>query len=187
MRNLIERVHRTRGQISAFINNAYPHNARYGRSLADVALSDFCENITLHLGGYFNVMSEGARYLKQHGGGSIINIASVYGVIPPRFDIYEGTGMTMPVEYAAIKSAIVHLTKYFARYYQGDNIRFNALSPGGIMAGQPQSFVQRYAGYTLNKGLLEVDDVSGALVFLLSDQSAAINGHNLVIDDGFTL
>jgi NAD(P)-dependent dehydrogenase (short-subunit alcohol dehydrogenase family) len=95
--------------------------------------------------------------------------------------------MTMPVEYAAIKSAVVQLTRYMARYCRGMNIRVNALSPGGIIDGQVAVFIDRYKAHCLNKGLLEAGDVVGALVFLLSDAAQFINGQNIVVDDGFTL
>ena len=93
----------------------------------------------------------------------------------------------MPVEYAVIKAGVLQLTKYLARYLGGQNIRVNAISPGGIEDGQPESFQTAYRAFCSNKGMLRASDVSGALIFLLSDQSLYIHGHNLVIDDGFSL
>jgi NAD(P)-dependent dehydrogenase (short-subunit alcohol dehydrogenase family) len=95
--------------------------------------------------------------------------------------------MTMPVEYAVIKSGVLQLTKYLARYLSGDNIRVNAISPGGIADGQAQPFMEAYRSYCLGKGMLDAGDVSGALLFLLSDLSQFVNGQNLVVDDGFSL
>lgn len=184
---IISDVSSKHGRIDAVVNNAYPRNANYGRKLEDVTYADFCENVSLHLGGYFLVAQKFAGYFRANGGGNIVNMASVYGVIAPRFEIYEGTSMTTPVEYAAIKSAVVHLTRYFAEYYKSDGIRCNALAPGGIRDAQPKEFLARYASHCGTKGMLDPADVSGALIFLLSDASRSVTGQILVVDDGFTL
>ncbi|MEY4316917.1 MAG: hypothetical protein RI902_725 [Pseudomonadota bacterium] len=184
---LISTVHNKHGKIDAVVNNAYPRNTNYGRKLEEVTYSDFCENISLHAGGYFQVMQQFALYFKDVGGGNIVNLSSIYGCIAPRFDVYKDTAMTMPVEYAAIKSSVLHLTRYFAQYYKTSGIRVNALSPGGILDHQPQSFVDRYNEYCGVKGMLDAGDISGSLLFLLSDASRHITGQNLVVDDGFTL
>ena len=93
----------------------------------------------------------------------------------------------MPVEYAAIKSAIIHLTRYFAAYYKGKNIRFNCISPGGVYDNHEEGFRNKYGQHTLNKGMLDPSDLTGTLVFLLSEQSTYVNGQNIIVDDGFTL
>jgi NAD(P)-dependent dehydrogenase (short-subunit alcohol dehydrogenase family) len=93
----------------------------------------------------------------------------------------------MPVEYSAIKSGLIHLTKYMAKYLKGKNIRVNTLSPGGILDKQPQEFLNSYKDLSLNKGMLDKEDLTGSLIFLLSDQSKYINGQNIIVDDGFTL
>ena len=95
--------------------------------------------------------------------------------------------MTMPVEYAAIKSALIHLTKYMAKYLKDKNVRVNCISPGGILDKQPESFLEQYKSNCLSKGMLDPEDIMGALVFLLSDASKFINGQNIIVDDGFTL
>lgn len=175
------------GRIDALVNSAYPRNRNYGREFFEVEYSDFCENVDMHLGGYFLMCQQYASYFIWQGYGNILNVASVYGVIPPRFEIYRGTSMTMPVEYAAIKSSLIHLTRYIAKYLKGRNIRVNAISPGGIIDGQPESFLHRYGSYSLSKGMLDQSDLSGTVVFLLSDSSQYINGQNIIVDDGFSL
>jgi NAD(P)-dependent dehydrogenase (short-subunit alcohol dehydrogenase family) len=173
-------------QIDALVNNAYPRNKNYGRKFEEVEYSDFCENLNLHLGGYFLTSQQFALYFKEQGHGNIITVSSIYGVIAPRFDIYADTPMTMPVEYAAIKSALIHLSGYMMKYFQGSEIRFNCLSPGGIFDSQPESFLKRYSAYSQSKGMLDPVDIIGALIFLLSDHSRYINGQNIVIDDGWS-
>jgi NAD(P)-dependent dehydrogenase (short-subunit alcohol dehydrogenase family) len=175
------------GSIDALINNAYPRNKNYGRKFEDVAFSDFCENVTMHLGGYFLVSQQMAIYFKKQGHGNIINMSSIYGVMAPRFEVYENIPMTMPVEYAAIKSAIIQLTRYMAKYYKGSNIRVNAVSPGGVLDKQPEQFLQQYNRSCLTKGMLNPSDLNGTIVYLLSDMSGYVNGQNIIIDDGFSL
>ena len=148
---------------------------------------DFCDNVSQHLGGYFLVSQKFIALFRAQGHGNIVNLASVYGFLAPRFEIYRGTSMTMPVEYAVIKSGVLQLTKYLARYLAGENIRVNAISPGGIEDAQPEAFRDAYRAFCLGKGMLEARDVSGALLFLLSDRSRFVNGQNLVVDDGFSL
>ena len=174
--------------ITAAVNCAYPKNKNYGRSLEDVELSDFQSNLSMHVGAFFEVMKVLSENMSRRTvPGSVVNLASIDGVITPRFEIYEGTNMTTPVEYVAIKSAIISLTRYFAKYYQGSGIRFNCVSPGGIFDGQDENFVQAYQNFCGERGLLDSTDLCGAICFLLSDQAKYINGQNLIVDDGFSL
>lgn len=175
------------GKIDALVNNAYPRNINYGRKFEDVEYQDFCENTNSNIGGYFLTSQQFASFFVKQTYGNIINISSIYGVVAPRFEIYENTTMTVPVEYAAIKSALIHLTKYMAKYFKGKNIRVNAISLGGILDKQPGSFLKEYESYTLNKGMLDTSDITGTLVYLLSDLSHFVNGQNIIVDDGFTL
>ncbi|MDP2782486.1 oxidoreductase [Devosia sp.] len=184
---LIAELMEKHGRIDAVVNNAYPRNRNYGRKLEDVTYEDFCDNVDSHLGGYFLMAQQFGLAFRRQGGGNIINMASIYGVMAPRFEVYADTPMTMPVEYAAIKSAVVQLTRYFAQYFKGDGIRVNCLSPGGILDEQPEAFLQRYKTYCNSKGMLDSRDVNGSLLFLLSDASRYVTGQNLIVDDGFSL
>jgi NAD(P)-dependent dehydrogenase (short-subunit alcohol dehydrogenase family) len=175
------------GRIDSVVNNAYPRNSSYGRKLEDVTYEDFCQNLSLHLGGYFLVAQQFGLFFRSQQKGNIINMASIYGVMAPRFEIYSDTQMTMPVEYAAIKSAVIHLTRYFAQYFKNDHIRVNSLSPGGVLDQQPESFLRNYRAFCSSKGMLEGTDISSVLLFLLSDASKYLTGQNLVVDDGFSI
>ena len=184
---LITTISEKYGRIDALVNSAYPRNKNYGKHFFEVAYSDFCENVGMNLGGYFLTSQQFATYFEKQGYGNIINLASIYGVIAPRFEIYDNTPMTMPVEYAAIKSGLIHLTKYMAKYFKGKNIRVNTISLGGIEDKQPEPFLKAYKGFCLNKGMLNAKDISGTVLYLLSDLSEFVNGQNIVVDDGFTL
>ena len=175
------------GRIDALVNNAYPRNKNYGRHFFDVEYDDFVENLGMNLGGCITPSQLFSLYFQKQGYGNIINISSIYGVISPKFEIYDNTEMTMPVEYAAIKSGMLHLTKYMAKYFKGKNIRVNAISPGGILDSQPEEFLKKYNQECSTKGMLDSNDLNGTLIFLLSDMSKYVNGQNIVVDDGFSL
>ena len=174
-------------RIDALVNNAYPRNKNYGRHFFNVEYEDFVENIGLNLGGCFLPSQLFAKYFQKQGHGNIVNISSIYGVMAPRFEIYDDTEMTVPLEYAAIKSGLLHLTKYMAKYFKGMNIRVNAISPGGILDSQPKEFLEKYNQLCSTKGMLSKEDLNETLIFLLSDMSMYINGQNIVVDDGFSI
>lgn len=187
IKSAIENIQKKYGKIDVLVNNAYPRNKNYGNDLEKVTYKDFCENTDVHLGGYFLCMQQFSLFFKEQGYGNVINMSSIYGVMPPRFEVYENAGFTMPVEYAAIKSGVIHLTKYFAKYYKGKNIRFNCISPGGILNNQDEIFLRKYNNLSLNKGMLDREDIAGTLLFLISSASHNINGQNIIVDDGFSL
>jgi len=95
--------------------------------------------------------------------------------------------MTSPIEYSAVKSGMITMTRWLAKYYKNKNIRVNCVSPGGILDQQQQSFLKKYRESCTSKGMLAPTDVVGAILFLLSDQSKYINGQNIVVDDGWSL
>ncbi len=176
------------GRIDGLVNNAYPRNANYGRKLEEVTYEDFVANLGMHVGGYFLTSQRFLEHLRKFGcGGSIVNMGSIYGVVAPRFDVYAGTTMTMPVEYSAIKAAIIHMTRYFAQYTKGEGVRVNCISPGGVLDNQPPTFLKAYREYAGEKGMLAPSDLEGALLFLLGEESRYINGQNVVVDDGWSL
>lgn len=188
VKELIDYCKEEYGTVSALINNAYPRNKNYGRLFEDVTYEDFCDNVCMHLGGYFNITKGVAREMMAQKSGNIINMGSIYGFAAPRFEIYDGTSMTMPVEYAAIKGGIINLTKYLASYLGKYNIRVNAISPGGIEDHQPASFIREYSSNVFFGGrMARPNDITGVLLFLLSDQSRYITGQNIIVDGGWTL
>lgn len=186
--NALEFSESSMGGLDGAVNTAYPRNKNYGRKVFEVTYEDFTENLGLHLGGYFTFMQQCAAYsqekCKQF---SLVSMSSIYGVMAPRFEVYEGSNMTMPVEYAAIKSGLLHLNKYFASYMKGSGFRANSVSPGGLVDGQDEKFLKKYNSHCMKKGMLAPSDITGAVNFLLSDSSRYMVGQNLIVDDGFTV
>ena len=185
---MIEAIRDRHRTIDGLVNNAYPRNKNYGRKFEDVTYEDFCENLNLHLGGYFLMSQEVSRVMVTQKRGVIVNIASIYGFMAPRFELYENTGFTSPVEYSAIKGGLLTLTKYLASYLGKHDIRVNAVSPGGVHDNQSESFVARYSKKAIiGNRMAEPDDLTGAVVFLLSDASRYITGQNIVVDGGWSI
>ncbi|MDU0356115.1 oxidoreductase [Paraglaciecola aquimarina] len=175
-------------KITGAVNCTYPRNKAYGAHFFDVKTADFNENLALHLGSAFLFTQQCAKYFSENGHSfSLVNISSIYGVIAPKFEVYENTHMTMPVEYAAIKSAILHLTKYTIKYVNNSLFRINSVSSGGIFDSQPDSFLQAYKSLTNGEGMLDVNDVIGSIMFLLSPEARFVTGQNIIVDDGFSL
>ncbi|MCE0558566.1 oxidoreductase [Motilimonas sp. E26] len=175
-------------QLDGAVNATYPRNKTYGKHLFDVSLESFNENLSLHLGSAFLFTQQCASFFKSRQNSfSLVNISSIYGVVAPKFEIYNNTPMTMPVEYAAIKSAILHLNKYVVSYVNDSRFRINCVSPGGIFDNQPDAFLQAYKDKTHGAGMLDVEEIVGSVLFLLSEQSRYVTGQNLVVDDGFSL
>ena len=188
IQHLIDLVSDKFGRIDALVNNAYPRNKNYGKIFEEVEFADFCENVNLHVGGYFLITQQVAKAMIKQKHGNIINMASIYGFAAPRFEIYAGTKMTVPVEYAVVKGAIINLTKYLASYLGRYNIRVNSISPGGIYNNQPDEFTKAYSEkVVLGNRMGNVNDLVDVLAFLLSDGSTYITGQNMIVDGGWSL
>ena len=175
------------GPFKAAINCSYPKNSAFGTAFEELSLNDFQENLNLHLGAYFNLAQQIVPHFQKNNGGHLIQFSSIYGFVPPRFWIYEESGMDLPIEYSMIKAAIIQMTKYLARRYPDQNLRFNCVSPGGILDNQNPQFLEKYKSYCSSKGMLNPEDLFGAVDFLLSNTSRYFQGQNLTVDDGFSL
>ncbi|MFA6969269.1 MAG: SDR family oxidoreductase, partial [Candidatus Paceibacterota bacterium] len=185
---LAEKMRRDFGRVDAVINATYPKTKNYGKKFEDADIDEMLENATLHMKTCMTVVRGFLPLFKEQKSGSVIFFGSIYGVAAPRFEIYEGTNMTVPAEYAAAKGGTLSLMRYFAALLGSCNVRVNAISPGGIADNQSQSFIDAYSKHLLvGEGLLRPEDVSGAAVFLASDASKMMTGQNLIIDGGWTL
>ena len=185
--NLLYKIETKHGSVDAVVHSAYPRTANWGTAFENLDQADVAENLSLQLGGAIMVSQKAVAYLRESGGGDLIHVSSIQGIAAPKFDHYAGTEMTSPVEYTAVKHGIIGLTRYLAKYLSGTGIRVNCISPGGVRDGQPESFQERYDADCTSKGLLDPEDITGALLFLLSDSAKYVNGQNIVVDDGWGL
>jgi NAD(P)-dependent dehydrogenase (short-subunit alcohol dehydrogenase family) len=183
----LEAVRNQHGGLDAVVHSAYPRTESWGTPFEELDENEVADNLRLQLGSAIMVSQRAVTHLREEGGGHLVHVGSIQGIAAPKFDHYEGTEMTSPVEYTAVKHGVVGLTKYLAKYLSGTGIRVNCISPGGIENGQPEQFLDRYQNDCTSKGMLDPEGVTGALRFLLSDDSKYINGQNIVVDDGWSL
>jgi len=177
----------THGRIDGWINNAYPRTKDWGNKLEDVSIESWRLNVDMHLNGYFLCCKLVLEQMKKQGQGSLVNMSSIYGIVAPDFTVYEGTSMTMPVAYSAIKGGINNLTRYLAAYYGPYQVRVNSVSPGGIFDHQPDRFVKNYNSKVPMRRMGEGKDIVAAVHYLVADESSYITGHNLVVDGGWSI
>ena len=124
--------------------------------------------------------------MKEQQSGSIINLGSIYGVLGSDFTIYDGTKMTMPMAYSAIKGGIVNLTRYLASYFGKHNVRVNNICPGGIFDSQEPIFVRNYEHRVPLKRMGRPEEIASAVLFLASDAASYITGATIMVDGGWT-
>ncbi len=174
------------GKIDGWVNNAYPRTKDWGDHFEDIKLNSWNSNIEMQLNSVFICCQEVLKIMKSQQFGSIVNIASIYGIVGPDFSIYEGTSMTMPAAYSAIKGGVINFSRYLASYYGPHNIRVNCVSPGGIFDNQASNFVSQYENKVPLRRMGVPEDISPTVVFLLGKDSAYITGQNIIIDGGWT-
>src|SRR3989344_5377290 len=124
---------------------------------------------------------------KMRKGGIIINIGSIYGVVPADKKIYGNSGRNNSEVYGATKAGVIHMTKYLAAYLGDKNIRVNAVSPGGIFDNQKQVFVDNYTRKTPLGRMASEDYIAQAVLFLSSEVARYITGEDITVDGGFSL
>ena len=173
-------------KIDGLVNNAYPRTQDWGNKFEDIKLDSWKKNIDWHLNSYFYMSQQVAIQMVKQKYGSIVNIASIYGVIGPDFTVYDGTKMTMPAGYAAIKGGLINLTRYMASYFGPYKIRVNTVSPGGIFDDQNSIFVNNYEKKVPLRRMGNPEDIAPSVSFLLSEESTYITGQNLIVDGGWT-
>jgi len=178
------------GRIDVLVNNAaFTNQSRspsYGAGFADFPLEDWNGILEVNLTGTFlGCQVVGARMVEQ-GAGSIVNMASLYGVVSPNHRMYPGTGIHQPVAYSVSKAAVVSLTRYLGTLWADAGVRVNCITPGGIANEHPELFTERYGQLSPAGRMAEKDEMRGALLYLASAASSYCTGHNLVVDGGWT-
>lgn len=183
------------GSLDILHNNAASKSkdlARFFDPVTSFDMDIWREIMAVNLDGMFMMArAVGDQMIKQGHGGSIIQTASIYGVMAPDQRIYEGSQyMGMPINtpavYSASKAGVVGLSQYLATYWADQNIRVNTITPGGVESGQNDVFKQRYgARVPLNRMGMPTEMV-GALLFLASPASTYITGQNILIDGGLS-
>ena len=159
-------------------------------AIEDVPLDDFRRVLDVNLAGTFLATQVFGSAMRDAGRGSIVNIGSLYATIAPDPAMYDHFGLEPPFlkppAYGASKAGVVSLTRYFARLWGPHGVRVNALSPGGVLGGQDPEFLRKFTARTPLRRLAEGADLAAPLLFLASDESSYVTGHELRVDGGFT-
>jgi NAD(P)-dependent dehydrogenase (short-subunit alcohol dehydrogenase family) len=140
--------------------------------------------LEVNLTSVFHLCQLFVQALRESAGGNIINIASIYGEYGPDWSLYEGTLMASPAAYGASKGGVIQFTRWLATTL-GPDIRANVISPGGVVRGQPDSFVDRYEKRTPLSRMATEEDFRGAVAYLASDMSSYVTGMVLRVDGGW--
>jgi 2-deoxy-D-gluconate 3-dehydrogenase len=155
----------------------------------DYPLSAWQQALDVNLTGAFLSAQAAAPYMLAGGRGVMVLIGSIYGLGGPDQRLYErldGPRQYKPPYYSATKAGLLGLTRYLAAYYAGQNIRVNALSPGGVFNDHDEHFVQAYSQRTMLGRMADKEEMNAAMLFLASDASSYMTGSNLVVDGGWT-
>ncbi len=176
--------------LDILINNAgftnQSKSANFDASFENFPLEDWNAIMNVNLTGCFLGCQVVGKQMLLQGKGSIVNIASLYGVVSPNHNIYPGTGISQPVAYSVSKHGVVALTKYVATLWASKGVRVNSLTPGGIFNGHQGLFLERFKQLNPIGRMSEKEELRGGIVYLASDASSHVVGHNLIIDGGWT-
>jgi NAD(P)-dependent dehydrogenase (short-subunit alcohol dehydrogenase family) len=190
---MVARVVAEFGEINILHNNAAGKSDDLDAFFApfeEYSLDQWRKIMSVNLDGMFLVaQAVGKQMITQGKGGSIVQTASIYGVMAPDHRIYEGSfyldrQINTPAVYTASKAAVIGLTKYLATYWAGKGIRVNTLTPGGTESGQNDELKRRYSARIPMNRMANAYEIVGALLYLASDASGYVTGQNIIVDGG---
>ena len=184
------------GDPDVFINCSYPKTDEWAELTFKTSnLTNFKTNLDLHLLSYIWISNLFAQQMvRKNTNGSIILTSSIYGTIPQKQNLYEGTNLSKNIAYPVIKAGINQHCKQMASFYGKNNIRVNTVSPGGLegkIAGkelqQDEAFKEKYISRTPMKRMCKPSDLVQTYLFLSSNDSSYITGQDFIVDGGFSL
>jgi len=192
---MVDRVAKTLGPIDVLLNNAATKSDDLDAYFApdeDYSLDEWRKIMSVNLDGMFLTARAVGKHMIEHGaGGSIVQTASIYGVVGPDERIYEdsehlGHEIRNPAAYSTSKGGVVALSRHLATTWAEHDIRVNALIPGGVESGQNDTFREKYGDRVPLGRMAEREELVGAMVYLASNASSYVTGQRLVVDGGLT-
>ena len=191
---MVQKVVAEFGRIDVLLNNAASKGSNLDQFFApfeNYSLQAWREVTAVNIDGLFLVAQSVGNQMKKQGGGSIIQISSIYGVVAPDQRIYAGSeyngrAINTPAVYSVSKAAVIGLTSYLSTYWADSKIRVNTLTPGGISSGQNDEFNKKYSQRVPLGRMGEASELTGALIYLASDASSYVTGQNIIVDGGLS-
>jgi NAD(P)-dependent dehydrogenase (short-subunit alcohol dehydrogenase family) len=182
---LVVSVRRKLRRLDILVNNAYAGKAG---TLETASAADFRETSEVALIAPFSLIQAALPHLRR--GASIVNVASMYGIVSPDPSVYKNTGLNNPPFYGAAKAGLLQLTRYAACHLAPKGIRVNSLVPGPFpapaVARAHPAFVKALSRKVPLGRVGRPEELKGPLVFLASDASSFMTGATLVVDGGWT-
>lgn len=177
------------GHVDILLNNAATKSENFFEPFESYPDADWHDVMNVNVNGARNGCQVFGRRMAERGYGSIINTLSIYGIMAPDQRIYEGSlydgrPINTPAIYSVSKAALWGMTRYLATYWSNCGVRVNAVTPGGAFSGQNDTFVDRYSDRIPLGRMARPAELGGAVVYLASDASSYVTGHNLVVDGG---
>jgi NAD(P)-dependent dehydrogenase (short-subunit alcohol dehydrogenase family) len=182
---IIKLIYENFGRIDGLVNNAYPRTKDWGAIFEEITYNSWKQNVDMQMNSVFLFIQKLAPFLIESKG-SVVNVASIYGVVGNDMSLYENTKIKTAPAYTAIKGGVINLTRYLASYYGRRGVRFNCVSPGGIFDNQDSIFVRNYEDKVPMARMGNPDDIAPSVAFLLSEDAKYITGQNLIVDGGWT-
>ena len=195
VKDMVDKVVTHFGGVNILLNNAASKSDALNAFFApfeEFSLDEWRKIMAVNIDGMFLVaQAVGNQMIKQGTGGSIIQTASIYGIVASDKRIYEGSfylgrQINNPGVYSTSKAAVVGLTRYLAAYWADKGIRINTLVPGGVESGQNETFKERYSARVPMGRMAQAHEMVGALIYLASDASSYVTGQNIIVDGGLT-
>jgi len=184
------------GRVDILVNNAAidpkfdpEHADEHSNRFEEFPFQVWKQALDVNITGMFLCAQAVSRPMLEADRGVMVNISSIYGLVGPDQRLYKREGQPSqfkPVSYSVSKAAVLGLTRYLATYFAGKGIRVNTLTPGGVLAGHDDEFVRRYSTHTVIGRMAKREEISNALLYLVSDASSYMTGANLVVDGGWT-
>ena len=193
--SMVDEVMKQFGDIHILHNNAASKSSNleaFFTPFEEYTLGQWREVTKVNLDGMFLVaQAVGRKMVERNKGGSIIQTASIYGLLGPDSRIYEGSSymgisINTPAVYSATKAAVIGLTKYLATYWADKNIRVNCITPGGAESGQNDTFKKKYSNRVPLGRMAQPEEMVGALLYLASNASSYVTGQNIIVDGGLS-
>ncbi len=174
-------------RIDALVNAAQNKTANFFESFEKYSDRDWDNIMRVNVKGVYLCSQIFGKEMIKRRKGNIVNFASTYGVVSPDPEIYAGTNLGCPVAYSTSKGGVVMLTKQLAVYWSKHNIRVNAITPHGVYNNHQKQFNDNFSARSPMKRMSQKEELTGPLLFLLSNASSYVTGHNLMVDGGWSV